>query len=169
MKEIHVSLAHCLGPDVFEAIFRNWTLGIRFVRYSAVILHSTVKFSQNWGVSDGPDGWYIFLIVPLGWWSPAPSWTVTQAAEPWTETAKSTAGQLQSCNRERRCTRGYFSIWFRWQGSTCRIRTYLLLLLRCSAVRGWLRWSRWPVWWQNDQHSVLELGLKHCLENFKVF
>lgn len=163
MKKIHVSLAHCLGPDVFAAIFRNSTLGIRFVRFSAVILHSTMKFSQNWDVPDGPEGWYFFLKGPLGadcWHWLGDSWTITKAAA-WTVIAKSTAGLQRSCKRGGRCICSYFSICFRWQGSSCWLRTYL----RCSAVRGWLRWShRWPVWWQNDKQSVLEMELKYCLE-----
>lgn len=162
MKEIHVSLAHCLGPGVFAAIFRNSSLGIRFVRFSAVILHSTMKLSQNWDVSDGPEGWYFFLIVPLAdcWHGLGDRCTITNAGAAWTVT-KSTTGLQGSCNRGGRCTRSYISICFRWQGSSGRLRTYH----RSSAVRGWLRWShRWPVWWQKDQQSVLEMELKYCLE-----
>lgn len=70
MKESHVCLDHCLGPGVFKAIFRNSTLGIRFIRYTAVvfiltILHSTMKFSQNWGVSNVQEGCCFFLKGPL--------------------------------------------------------------------------------------------------------
>lgn len=74
MKEIHASLAHCLGPDVFAAIFRNWTLGIRFVRYSGVILHRIMKFSQNWGASDGSEGLVLLVNTPSCWLLTMSTW-----------------------------------------------------------------------------------------------
>lgn len=115
MKDSHVCLDHCLGPGVFKAIFRNSTLGIRLIRYSAVvfiltILHSTMKFSQNWGVSDVQEGWCFFLIGPLAadCWDCrfGDGWTETIAAaaaaaahaHAWT-VAISTAGLEHSYNR----------------------------------------------------------------------
>lgn len=106
IKESHVCLDHCLGPGVFKAIFRNSTLGIRFTRYSAVvfiltILHSTMKFSQNCGVSNVQEGWRFFLIGPLAadCWDCGfgDGWTVTIAAAAWT-VAISTAGLDRSYN-----------------------------------------------------------------------
>lgn len=110
MKDSHVCLDHCLGPGVFKAIFRNSTLGIRFIRYSAVvfiltILHSTMKFSQNWGVSNVQEGWCFFLIVPhaagFGDCGFGDGWTWMKgagAAAAWT-VAISTAGLEHSYNR----------------------------------------------------------------------
>lgn len=138
---------------------------LNFVRYSAVVyflltLPSTMKFSQNRSVSNWQEGWPLFLIDPLGAdWGDCglgDSWTITiAAAAAWAVAVSTAAGLEHSWNRGRRGTCCYFSACSRWQRFPSRVRT----CLRCSAVRGWLRWShRWPAW----RHTSNSQCLKQC-------